>query len=178
MKWPLLMTETNNLLRSTNYQTWSNSFKSLRFNSLCNPKPIISYFFKDVVVVVTDVMYSSTRSFWVIRHFLTSSFSIVSWTLSIHTFVGISASNQRQSVLLKAVPELLNRRLVKLRTSKSQFRTKFVLNGNQDWCLSVVIDHVKSLIIGFPKHVGLGFTRSWVGVYLLWLPGFRHAFSL
>lgn len=59
--------------------------------------------------------------------------------------------------MLTAVPELLDSRLIERRKSKSHCRTKFVLNGNQDWCPSLGIGHVKSLTVGFPKHAGLGF---------------------
>ena len=124
-------------------------------------------------------MYSSTKSCWVARIFLASSFSIVSWTLSINTFVDISASNQRQGGLLTAIPELFNCRLMEFRSIKSQFRTKFALNGNQDWRFSLGIGHVKSLTIWFPQHVWLGGgIGGLVGVYLMELPSGGMVFSL
>ena len=124
-------------------------------------------------------MHSSTKSYWVARNFLASSFSIISWTLSINTFVDISSSNQRQGGLLTAIPELFNCRLMEFRAVKSQFRTKFVLNGNQDWRLSLGIGHVKSLTIWFPQHIWLGGVYGvWLVVNLMELPSGGMVFSL
>ena len=151
------------MVDSDKYDSRTFTYHLVRAKYLINTSHL---FFLKTILYLSRI-YFSTMSWWVTRYFLASSFSIISWTLSMNTFIDIWTSNQRQRWLLTAVPELLDCRLMEFRAIKPQFRTKFVLNWNQDWCFSPGIGHVKSLTIWFTHHVRLGVIRRCVGGWFI-----------